>query len=276
MTKPKLLSVELPFQGFYESDFSHEIDREAEQWAEYELGRDGGENIYPPELQVPNDWPGLQEILFNRCSYGDAHREVAREYVDWFACSAGDAIGLPLALIFEEMTSPREYNFTTDRVFASIPLATVKAMFARHKADDFATLGAAIAKRHTSYDGFCSFYPNDLASWRSKPVAQWDHIELGTLLLATLKLSGASMREIENDIFEGMSGNGVFSNAWSNAVDWEAVERDCEDYRAERLAELRESDPARWSEITGLELDSPDSGFFLPAVRCDKTLDLFA
>lgn len=42
----------------------------------------------------------------------------------------------------------------------------------------------AIKKRFTSYDGFISFYSNRIEDWLDKPLTEWDHNELGTLLYA--------------------------------------------------------------------------------------------
>jgi len=234
MTKPQTRSVNLPFPGFYDSWYSHAIDREEEQWCEYEAGeREDGEQQYPAELRLTDG--ELAELLFRHTTYSTAYHAVAREYVGAFDWKAGEALDLALGLAFEEMTSPREYNFQTDRIFATVPLKTVRALFAVSKADGHKSLSAVLEDRHTSRSGFHSWYSNDLDTWLSKPVGDWDHNELGSLLLACLAIAGVDWEEFEGELYEGTdTGNGEFSNAWDSAVDWPAFEAARDDLRADK------------------------------------------
>ena len=56
---------------------------------------------------------------------------------------------------FESLESPREYNFTTDRIFVDIPANEVRRMLAEV---DSETLSRVAAERHTSRPGFLSYY----------------------------------------------------------------------------------------------------------------------
>jgi len=197
-------------------------------------------------------------------------------YVDAFDYEAGDILGLTrpdkrqrynatsgkmesekynrpsLRLAFEEMTSPREYNFETDRLFCEIPLAVVRQLFAMSKAEGHATLANVIRRRFTSRSGFISFYDNDLAAWLEKPVRDWDHNELGTLLFACLELKGGAdweNGELDMTIYYRVAEDGGITMAWESAVDWPAFEKARDEMREEKAAELRESDPERAQEL---------------------------
>ena len=55
---------------------------------------------------------------------------------------------------FDRLESPREYNFTTDRIFVDIPLPEVVRMLAEV---DPETLNRVAEERHASRSGFFSF-----------------------------------------------------------------------------------------------------------------------
>ena len=80
---------------------------------------------------------------------------------------------------FDRLESPREYNFTTDRIFVEIPLPEVVRMLAEV---DPETLNRVAEERHASRSGFSSFYSPRVGSWG--PVETWDCNQVGTLLQA--------------------------------------------------------------------------------------------
>lgn len=257
------LIINLPFEGFYDSKYSGEIDhieeREAENFADERQEEEG----IPSELRL--EASDFSEILFDVTSYADCYREASKAYVDALDRVASEYLGLPLGLKWESMDSPREYNFTTDRVYAHISVETVTALFARSAMEGHKRLRATIKERFTSYDGFISGYRNDLATWLDKAVTDWDHNELGTLLIAMLE----GFEEQEGDRLDWAVYNQVADcdglyNEWSNAVDWVRFDEKVAEKRAEMLEELREVDP-----------EHPlCAAPFIP-VRCDRTIDMF-
>jgi hypothetical protein len=157
----KLTTV--PFSGFYNSVHADEIDREIEQQAEYwqdECGRD------LPEFMV-NLWEGV--------NYREAYELYAKGYCQAFGWHVLDHD----ALIFDELNSPREYNFTTDRVFAYIPRHVLNDLAANHV--DWSHMAKLVARKFTSRDGFASYYSADLVEW-PHDLGEWDHNQVGTLL----------------------------------------------------------------------------------------------
>lgn len=275
MSKLTMRSVALPnFPGFYESDLSQAIDREEEQFIEYRCEENGEtgpdyETNWPDQLSLANQ---LGEMIWRNTDHRKAKLSLARQWAAAFDYHAGEVLGLTtpdtrqrwtgegmvsepyarpsIGLVFEEMTSPREYNFTTDRLFAHIPLKVLRDLFKRSAADRHKTLAKAIEDRHSSYSGFVSFYSNDLREWLKKPLRDWDENELGTLLYASLKLAGAVMESREYysgffaDVRETTIENEGASSAWESSVDWPAFDASRASARREKFAAWRATDPA--------------------------------
>ncbi|MGH7024177.1 MAG: hypothetical protein ACREEB_11390 [Caulobacteraceae bacterium] len=275
MTKPVQLVINVPFQGFYDSDYSQAIDSEESQWIEYHAevngyNGDSGEHYeesFPPELRLSES--ELAELLFAHTQYSIAYDAVARVYVDAFSYAFNEYTGIDLQLKFESMTSPREYNFGTDRLFAYIPLRAVRELFAISKAEGHKTLAKTIEDRFTSYDGFLSHYDNDLESWLAKPFRDWDHNELATLLGAVMVIrdvedGGAGRRgSFAFALYDAISEDNGFGQAWESAVDWPAFEASRDEAREDKAADFADANPELAAELAALP------------VRCPDTLDLF-
>lgn len=245
------LIINLPFEGFYNSRYSAEVDHVEQMDAENLEERDREEQ--PPELRL--EASDFAHVLFDCTDYHACYLDVSKAYVDAFNIIASDHLDMPLGLQWESMDSPREYNFATDRVYAYVTLEVMQALFAKSEAEGHKRLAAAIKERFTSYDGFISGYRNDLAVWLEKPLEDWDHNELCTLL-------GALLSDAEDFgwsvYYRVVDDDGVY-NEWSNAVDWPKFEAKVQELREGKLAELREDDPD-----------------FVPSpVRCDRTIDMF-
>lgn len=232
------LSIKLPFPGFYESIYSDAIDREAEQWAEYEVSDQQTEDGVPLELHLDEDT--LAEILLDVTDYGTIELVIARAHVEAVDYVTKDTLGFALNLDFEEMTSPREYNFETDRVFASITYGRVLRLAALSRRDDHRALARTIRERFTRRAGFAPYYSNDLETWLGKPLASWDHNEIETLLLA---VSEYDLRSDENlAIYYRIDDD--FYDAWESSVNWPELDRRVAEKRNEKLAAVRAVNPA--------------------------------
>jgi hypothetical protein len=258
-------SVQIPFDGFYGSLWSGELDSVGERTCEYETERQASAEYYPetyvePALRLTEN--EFAEILMRVTSYGAAHDYIARSYCETFSALASETLETPLRLKFEEMTSPREYNFTTDRIFAEISLRAVHDLWRISATDKHETLRRYIGRRFTSYDGFLSHYSNDWTDWKAKPLRDWDHNEIGTLLLAALEVKDAGQDEdaLRWRIFEALSEGNEFDTALDQATDWPAFEAAVAEARQDKADEEHEHDPD-W-------IPAPE--------RCDKTPDLFA
>lgn len=216
-TDPLTRLVQIPFPGFYHSDLTHALDREEEDEAMHYTRRDSEEESeyqYPEALRL--DESELVQALSDSISYQVAFQYIAQAYVEAFVEFFREE-GVVDGMVFESMTSPREYNFGTDRVFATVPLTTVKRWYEEVSRKQ---LTAMIRSRHTSYDGFYSFYTTDLDAWLAKPLDTWDHNELTTLMLARLEDTDHDEDpSVEYQLVSSMIEAGVFTQAFHLALD---------------------------------------------------------
>lgn len=156
----------IPFEGFYNSFIGSMID-------DLMVDQDTGKEL------------GMSMSL-------DA---VARLYAQAYSnlLSVGDSysqgIGFDANLTFISLYSPREYNFSTDRILCDIPESIVKTIYNSVK---FATLDKVIKDRHSSRSGFVSLYSNSISDWIAKGVLNWDENQLETLLIAYMVDAGFS------------------------------------------------------------------------------------
>ena len=147
----------IPFSGFYESLHSSAIDDSINQ----EFSDD--QCIENAELSY-RAWASMQ--------WGNVYNEYAKEY----AKSFGYEFSIK-SLAFESLRCPKEYNFTTDRIFCNIDYAELCGII---KTFDLKAFAEFVRERFTSRDGFISFYPAELSEWGK--IESWDHNQCGTAL----------------------------------------------------------------------------------------------
>ncbi len=244
-------SIQLPFCGFYESEADYMIENEIESVFATDDG--GCNHNIPSDVYYKADHKSVRIALVK--AYVDA-------YADWFEGETGIALNPA----FEEMTSPREYNFETDRVFISVSVLAITAMFEQSEADNHKALAQAIKDNCTSYDGFWSFYNNDLGSWLLKPVLTWDHNELKILLEAVLSLHTDSEADIY-DLLDSWRGNGGLSDAvWTSLTPELQAFADLQREHGKALDyDVWQETGAAWSEETGEPM---------PPLRCKETIEM--
>lgn len=254
---PLKLSTTIPFSGFYESSHSDEIDREIENYFDKE--GDGNQDHTP------------QDFYWSFKHYHDIQIKYAALYVRMFEAFFNDETGLDIKLTFEEMTSPREYNFTTDRIFTEISFKDVKKL--RKYVSD-SVLEKHIKKRFTSRDGFSSFYPNDFNTWQEKPLSKWDHNEIGTLIEAALDQCGYKRENLAFDVMEYAMCNGriydivyPYCEAWEREHPIESSEDRVKDY-----FDILDSN---WDLLSNEEKEEKVKEYTEATYRCETTLDLF-
>lgn len=181
-----LVSCVIPFAGFYNSIHDAELDRACESI----LQDDSGDCVHD----------GLPMRLFDAIDWRKAHVDYARQYaIKW--ADRFDIKGLQ----FEELKSPREYNFTTDRIFVRIPSDEI-ARIRREINPEI--LRETAREWFTSRSGFISFYSPDVSDWGD--VETWDHNQRGCMLQAW-----QTMHEDDFDewsIIENWCGNGMVDN----------------------------------------------------------------
>jgi len=171
MPTPTHLSCRLPFGGFYYSHHSGLID-----YAEQCLYQDTNGDAFSGSLV---------DSFLGEIDYSALHEAYAGQYTVELA----DLLGIQLT--FETLTSPREYNFQTDRIFALISRADfaklLRVALTRPSPDSPRYLTTTARDLFTSRDGFISFYSPDWRVW-GKP-STWDHNQTYAVLCAALAAS---------------------------------------------------------------------------------------
>lgn len=180
----------IPFSGFYDSLHDSETDRALGQCLSDSNG---------------DPYDSLVSRAFDCINWRSAHVAYSEAYAQAFA-EEFEIDGLE----FESLQSPREYNFTTDRIFVNIPDGEVTRIYAETPR---ATLDAVAAEWFTSRSGFSSFYSPDVDDWGD--MAKWDHNQLGALVAAYVlhKREGEEFDTwAEYALCEDFSGNGWLEN----------------------------------------------------------------
>jgi hypothetical protein len=171
----------IPFCGFYDSLHDSMLDDAVEQMMSDESGSPYNGLVYKVQMD---------------CRWKPVHEAYARAYCENFG------IHFELkSLTFDELKSPKYYNFETDRIFATISTEEVARIASETNWDDFAELAK---ERFTSRSGFSSFYNPDYLTWG--PVETWDHNQVGTLI--ELLVGEDFDHYKEYDLMEDDRGNG--------------------------------------------------------------------
>jgi hypothetical protein len=194
------------------------------------------------------------EILDNNISYAIWQEHLAQEWLKSFEIYFSQIVEEKISFTYEEMTSPKYYNFETDRLFASISMKDAKKLFAKAKEDSFSNLADCIEESFTRRDGFIPHYSSDLEEWLDKPLEKWDHNEIGTLILSFLK----GEHDLNFAIIESMLENGDFYEGLWKAIEAKDFEESVKEARLDKLEAILE--------------DNPD--FVPPPPRCPLTLDM--
>jgi hypothetical protein len=243
MTTDRLICLP-DFPGFYESSLSAVMDYELDSHGAYENEKQTSERYYPETYQPEELRVDVSAFAWEFVDYRAAEKEIAEDYVVAFNEAVEELAGLKLGLRFESMTSPKFYNFETDRLFAFIPERTIRALWLINKRNKFVALRKVIADRHSSRSGFASSYTTDFDHWSNKPLADWDHNELATLLRGALNARDADVGDVTDacvtyieEASDGTEGYAI------RAMDWQKYEARIEEERATLLAEIQAADP---------------------------------
>lgn len=148
----------IPFAGFYETRHDDALDCALE-------------GIFQDTRGEPNRH--LVARACNQVSWREVFRDYAREYVERFSEE------FKINLMYEDLDSPREYNFLTDRIFVLIPTSEVRLL---HRTVPRHLLDKVAKEEFTSHSGFASSYDPDVSTWGS--VDNWDHNQVYALICA--------------------------------------------------------------------------------------------
>lgn len=138
--KTKYYTTSSQFHGFYESDYYHS-DMEYELDEHYELTK-----------------------------FNDYQKDLCKEWIDLvkhqLEFATGNVIKKISTLNFE-LDSPREYNFTTDKLIINVEfrLRALEHWCFKDKPEEF---NKYLKENYSSYDGFISFIPNRIYAFKDK------------------------------------------------------------------------------------------------------------
>ena len=170
------LESTIPFDGFYESfisaDIEHQIELDTRYYSElYDL------NEFEEEL-LCNSFLNVNSYKF----YNQIAKDYTNFYIDDLNAKLNYAYpdkGFTLKATYKCLESPREYNFKTDRIFIEIE-ENHAVDFIEHIVQNYKKeLKQKIEDRFTSISGFISFYKNSLDLW-TKDFKEWDCNMIGT------------------------------------------------------------------------------------------------
>lgn len=196
----KKIEIEVPFSGFYESYHDQFIEDAIENAFNYDY--DTGEEIElgdkydKARWDADIDWKTIQE-----------------GYSKGFAEEFGQRFDLDLE--FVDMTSPQFYNFSTDRIFANVPVDQINKI--RKEVEAHPEYPGYIKERYTDRDGFWSNFPSDYKD------EGWTREELQPVQYRTILEFYLSYIEIDEDwevyLMEDFRGNGHLDNLVDDAVE---------------------------------------------------------
>lgn len=146
------METTIPFMGFYNSWHDQEIDQAINH--------------------LCDDNETLINHVFMETDFTQIHIDYAEKFTKLFADY------FEISVKFKLLSSPKYYNFETDRIIVDI---SIKELQRIHAIVPYDLLKKRIKERFTSYDGFISFYPNDLAKW-PQDLKDWDLNHIGTLI----------------------------------------------------------------------------------------------
>ena len=162
------LETTIPFDGFYNSfitaDIENEIELDTEYYSElYDLNKSEEELLFNSFLSVNNN---------------NFYNEICKDYTSFYIDKLNERLkDFTLKGTYKCFISPREYNFETDRIFIEIEenhcIDFIKYIIKNYKKE----LDNKIKERFTSRSGFISIYENNLQSWTNN-YKEWDHNQI--------------------------------------------------------------------------------------------------
>ena len=165
------LESTIPFDGFYESFISDDIDHQIGQQIEwdsdiYDLNEDEQQILWDNYLSVNTSY-----YFYN---------QLAEDYTNFYIDALNERLkGFTLKATYKSFNSPREYNFETDRIFIEIE-ENHAVDFIEHIVKNYKKeLEKRIEDRFRSRSGFISFYKNSIDLWTNN-FNEWDCNMIGT------------------------------------------------------------------------------------------------
>lgn len=204
------------FQGFYDSVWSPEWEVII-----YDLNERG--------ITLTDDWE-IDEQYYT---------DLAREYVSYLQEVYRNELGVDITLEFTELVRPREYNFTTDKIYCNLYCNNVKKFTERINtliAENYDAVGEYIRKNHSSYSGFISFMSADVNDWLDKWLE--DDRQLSCLLYYLVEILRDERGELES--LDNELCDPIHERIYSFDYAYPATDKAKEELKAVELREAQE------------------------------------
>ena len=112
------------------------------------LKKDKRKRGYSEPLRL--DEQTYADLLYGQTDHQQQHEATAKAYCEVFSDLIDEDFEFDLGLVFNDLTSPREYNFETDRLFARMPKESAQKLFQISAEDEHKTLRKVLKDRHSS------------------------------------------------------------------------------------------------------------------------------
>lgn len=212
----KTYPVNIPgFPGFYESILSFPTDDEL-YFAEEEYGEIKDENA---------------QTFYDCINYREYEKEIGRKYLEAYQDRIWKIAYFMKGFTFEfvEIDSPREYNFTTDKLAVNLRAESESIQFLVHYCINHhrTQFDKYLKCNFTSRDGFWSFWPNNTGEW-------WDKMrdenlsatDLGFMIMWMVHFVLEYNWEGIEEIYYELSQDALEGVYASEFIDWDKFEKE--------------------------------------------------
>lgn len=215
-TEDKTYPVNIPdFPGFYESILEFPTDDE----------------LYFIEEKYGEFSPEISDKFWDCIDYRGYEKEIGRKYLEAYQDRIWAIAEFMKGFTFEfvGIDSPREYNFTTDKLAVNLKAESESIQFLVHYCinQHRTQFDKYLKDNFTSYDGFWSFWPNNTGDWWGKMRDEaLSAADLGFMIMQmihfVLEYSWEGIEEIYYELSQD-SLDGVYA---SEFIDWEKFEKE--------------------------------------------------
>ena len=165
------------------------------------------------EVEPDEDMSGQDvEVFWKKFDFSSWLTELGKEYINCLDCEIHDLIKLKLEadvpvtrklLKFESTTSPKEYNFSSDRLFCYID-GSLLDLCVKHALNHEEEFARYLGNKFTSRSGFIGLYSNRTRYWFDKLAKELDYIEVGAYLEFFLL---EHLGNIKDSVYDYIRGN---------------------------------------------------------------------
>ena len=169
------------FNGFYETAYSFDVDSyDATDWLFNDNEFTENQKNFCEELIKRHYERVVKE------NYTEYETDVAKAVCEFLTEKVTEMLGTKVEFEFQNIYSPKYYNFRNDSINVKLHCDTDVFMknlleYIKNHLTDFKKY---IESNYTSYDGFMSFYSNDVNDWLK---SEYNDHEIGSLLEFALR-----------------------------------------------------------------------------------------